>query len=142
MVEKSSSGMTLDGNTRRPCRFRTNAFMTDPLWPKGRSEGWGAERPPLDGVELARRTEEPRRGFAAIDRDPVHHPRPPPSAEPGPAVGGRSHVQAAVDAPHLAGDVRRGVRRQEVHHPGHLLGLSEPPERDLRPQAVEDLLGD
>jgi hypothetical protein len=26
MVEKSSSGMMFEGNTMRPCRFRTNAF--------------------------------------------------------------------------------------------------------------------
>jgi hypothetical protein len=31
MAEKSSSGMTFEGNTTRPCRLRTNAFMLGPF---------------------------------------------------------------------------------------------------------------
>src|SRR3712207_8477751 len=47
MVEKSSSGMMFEGNTMRPCRFRTNAF-TRVLSVSGGSAG-GAFHPALDG---------------------------------------------------------------------------------------------
>src|SRR4051794_35215555 len=50
------------------------------------------------------------------------------------------HVQPAVDAPDLTGDVGGGVGRQEVHDAGDLLRFPEPAERDLRPQPVQDLL--
>src|SRR4051794_40437389 len=54
----------------------------------------------------------------------------------------RLHVQAAVDAPDLSSDVGRGVRGEEVDDAGDLLGLAEPPERDLRPEGVQDLVRD
>src|SRR6185295_9914309 len=49
------------------------------------------------------------------------------------------HVQAAVDAPDLAGDVTRRVRGQEVHDARDLLGLSEASERDLADDLLEQL---
>src|SRR3954462_10981646 len=51
MVEKSSSGMMFEGNTRRPWRFRRKAFTDSPFGPTGRlgSTPAGAFHPPLDG---------------------------------------------------------------------------------------------
>src|SRR5262249_11897316 len=42
-------------------------------------------------------------------------------------LGSRSHVHATVDAPGLAGDVRRRVRGEEVDDPCDLLGVSGAP---------------
>src|SRR5512144_1470023 len=53
---------------------------------------------------------------------------------------GAGHLHAAVDGPHLTGDVARGVGREEVHDARHLVGATEPGERDLRPDLVEHLL--
>src|SRR6476469_10878879 len=47
-----------------------------------------------------------------------------------------SHVQAAVDAPNLSGDVPRGVRSQEVHHSGDLPRLGQPPHGDAAFDAI------
>src|SRR3712207_9109835 len=47
MVEKSSSGMMFEGNTMRPCWFRTKAFTG--VLPVGRSAPGRALHPPLDG---------------------------------------------------------------------------------------------
>jgi hypothetical protein len=49
-------------------------------------------------------------------------------------------VQAAVDGPDLPGDVRGGMRGQEVDDAGNSSGFPSPSERDLRPERVEDLL--
>src|SRR3954452_13910497 len=70
-VEKSSSGMTFGGNTMRPCRFRTNAFMSvlsDPQDGSG-SAPRGALHPPLDGGD------EPRAQLGGR-HDRVHRPHP------------------------------------------------------------------
>src|SRR5450759_3338959 len=50
------------------------------------------------------------------------------------------HVQAAVDAPDLAGDVRGRVRGQEVDHACDLVGTAQPADRNLRPDLVQHLL--
>src|SRR5450631_1317933 len=52
------------------------------------------------------------------------------------------HVQAAVDAPDLAGDVRGGVSGQEVDHAGDFFGMAQPADRDGRLDPVEHLFGD
>src|SRR5690242_6837554 len=57
-----------------------------------------------------------------------------------PARHVRLHVQAAVDAPNLSGDVSGGVGSQEMDDSGYLLRLSEAPERNLRPEPVQHLL--
>src|SRR5918997_6509283 len=57
-----------------------------------------------------------------------------------PTAPGRLHVQAAVDAPDLTGDVAGGVRGEEVHDPGDLLRLAQPADRDLGLEALEHLL--
>src|SRR5919108_1307653 len=51
------------------------------------------------------------------------------------------HVHAAVDVDHLARHVRRVRAREERHRPRHVLGLTEPPERDLPEQILLDLVG-
>src|SRR5436190_11909058 len=53
----------------------------------------------------------------------------------------RSHVHAAVDGPDLPGDVGGLVGRQEADHPGDLLRLPEPAQRDLLAYPVQCLLG-
>ena len=46
-------------------------------------------------------------------------------------VADRHMSEAAVDAPHLPGDVRGGVRGEEVDDAGDLVGVGEPADRDL-----------
>src|SRR5262245_19752410 len=53
-----------------------------------------------------------------------------------------SHVRAGVHAPDLAGDVRRGVRGQEVHDARDLFRLPEAAERNLRQELLHDLRRD
>src|SRR3954468_22065764 len=55
IVEKSSCGMMLEGSTRRPCRFRTKAFMLVlSRRPDGAASGpGGALDSPLDGSDEA-----------------------------------------------------------------------------------------
>src|SRR4028119_2189946 len=76
-VEKSSSGMTFEGNTMRPCRFRTKAFTRGSSL-SGGSAVRGALHPPLDGGDEAGRA--PGGGGDGGHRD---HP-----AEGGRAPGG------------------------------------------------------
>src|SRR6516162_11350694 len=52
------------------------------------------------------------------------------------------HVEAAVDGPDLPGDISGGVGGQEADHPGDLLGLAEPADRDLGPDLVQYLVRD
>src|SRR3954467_735079 len=53
-VERSSSGMMFDGNTMRPCRFRTNASDMDGSSLLRSSTARGALHPPFDGGDEAR----------------------------------------------------------------------------------------
>src|SRR4051812_19363138 len=83
-----------------------------------------ADRPPPAGPPRPPPPPVPPRGRA---------PTPPagrPSARRASPSEPASHVEAAVDAPHLAGDVRRGVRGKEGHHAGDLLGTAHPAHRD------------
>src|SRR3712207_2191762 len=64
---------------------------------------------------------------------------PLPVSGPGTAGGGL-HVQAAVDAPDLPGDVAGRVRGEEVHDAGDLLGLAQPADRGLGLELVDDLV--
>src|ERR1700756_1970414 len=52
-----------------------------------------------------------------------------------------SHVEAAVDSPNLAGDVRGGVGGKEVNHPRNLLRLAETTDRNLAGDLRDHLLG-
>jgi hypothetical protein len=52
------------------------------------------------------------------------------------------HVQSAVDAPDLAGDVRGRICSQEVDDAGDLLRTAQPAHRDLRPDLVQHLVRD
>src|SRR4028119_1119269 len=94
-VEKSSSGMTFEGNTMRPCRFRTKAFTRGSSL-SGGSAVRGALHPPLDGGDEA----GPQLGGGD---DVVHRAHPagaldvvggggrgggPPDRPPAPAGGG------------------------------------------------------
>src|SRR3712207_9439901 len=81
MVEKSSSGMMFEGNTMRPCRFRTNAF-TRVLSVSGGSAG-GAFHPALDGGD---ETGAQLRG--GDDRADRAHPAGPLDVGGGLAPGG------------------------------------------------------
>src|SRR5258708_35126234 len=47
------------------------------------------------------------------------------------------HVQAAVDGVDLAGDVGRFRVGEELHHPGDLIGVTEPADRDLGEDLVQ-----
>src|SRR3954454_20888803 len=50
------------------------------------------------------------------------------------------HIHSAVDGEHLARDVARRVRAQEVHQPRDLVRPSHPPQRDLLLDRLHDLL--
>src|ERR1700722_3708173 len=53
-----------------------------------------------------------------------------------------SHIEAAVDSPHLAGDVRGGVGGEEVHDSTDFFGSPEASDRNLAGELVNHLLGD
>src|SRR4028119_1310165 len=119
-VEKSSSGMTFEGNTMRPCRFRTKAFTSGASL-SGGSAGRGGAPPPLAGARRARRLRlrpEAGTGGSSLSggsavRGALHPPLDG-GDEAGPQLGGgddvvhRAHPAGAldvVDGLELGGDL-------------------------------------
>src|SRR5919202_4275765 len=117
--------MTFGGNTMRPCRFRTNAFMSvlsDPLNGSG-STPRGALHPPLDG------SDELRAQLGGRD-DRVHRPDPLGAPDVVDRLELRGHLaellraDGGAEAGQLGADLRLldGVGRLEgllpIAHPG------------------------
>src|SRR5215831_9051664 len=132
---------TSDGST--PARLTASRTTV-----AARSQGGTAARPPPYlpiGVRVpaSTKTSRPLSITPPVGdrRSPAGDRRPPVEDRRPHAGDRRSHVHAAVDGPHLPGDVRGLVGRQEPGHPGDLLRLPEPAQRDLLAHPVQRLLG-